>query len=186
MPTSIHHIIKGCNRNDRKCQRQLFDMHNGMLYSVAVKYMNNAEDAKEVLQDAWINIFNGLSNYKEEGNFAGWAKTIVIRQAWKAIRTKANTEELIIGTTEVLTHLDEQWFDKMTCEEILNLLEMLPVKSKVVFKMYVIDEYTHAEISELLGINTSTSRAHLSNARKMLKEKFEFLNKVSSNGTRAI
>ena len=74
----------------------------------------------------------------------------------------------------------------MTCEEVLSLLSFVPASSQQVFKMFVLDQYNHTEISEMLGIDKSTSRAHLAKARKVLREKFEIINNVKHNGLKAI
>ena len=178
------HIIKSCIAGDRKSQKSFFEAYNKKLYAVALKYMGNVSEAEEVLQDSWMNIFNSLDKYNDQGKLEGWLKTIVIRTAWKQTRKRKYHSELDHAAD--MTHFNgsSQAIDKMTCEEVLKLLEYVPIASQQVFKMFVIDQYSHAEISEILGINNATSRSHLAKARKVLKERFELLNKVH-NGLRA-
>ncbi len=186
MSEQIENIISQCIQGDRKSQKMLFKSYNKRLYAIALKYMGNVSEAEEVLQDSWIGIFKSLGNYKNEGKFEGWMKTIVIRTAWKA--TRKRTFHADIDAVSNLTKVSEssQAIDKMTCEEVLSLLSFVPASSQQVFKMFVMDEYTHKEISEILGIDKSTSRAHLAKARKVLREKFEIINNIKHNGLKAI
>lgn len=134
--------------------------------------MNNTHSAEEVLQDSWIDIFNGLQRYQDQGKFEGWMKTIVIRRAWKAIKKRKFVEELNDDYTKSTVNMEQQIMDQMTCQEILNELEIIPNGAREVFKMAVIDGFNHKEISDILEITESTSRAHLSRARKILHQKY--------------
>jgi len=179
------HTIKSCIAGDRKSQKRFFLTYNKILFAVAMKYMGNRNDAEEVLQDSWLNIFKSLESYKDEGKLEGWLKTIVIRTAWKQRSKKKFYSELDHVADLTNDSANSQAIDKMTCEEILKLLEYVPIASQQVFKMFVLDQYNHTEISEILGINKATSRSHLAKARKVLKKRFEILNQVH-NGLRAI
>lgn len=182
----IENIIPKCVQGDRASQKLLFKTYNKRLYGIALKYMGNVKDAEEVLQDSWLGIFKSLSGYKNEGKLEGWLKTIVVRTAWKATR-KRNFHADIDSVSYLTTAAESsQALDRMTCDEVLSLLSFVPASSQQVFKMYVLDEYTHQEIAEILGIDKSTSRAHLAKARKVLREKFEIINNVKQNGLKAI
>lgn len=186
MSEQIENIIPKCIQGDRASQKLLFKTYNKKMYAVALKYMGNVSDAEEVLQDSWLGVFKSLASYKSEGKLEGWLKTIVIRTAWKATR-KRNFHADIDSVTHMTSVAESsQAMDKMTCEEVLSLLSFVPASSQQVFKMFIIDEYSHKEISEILGIDRSTSRAHLAKARKVLREKFEIINNVTHNGLKAI
>lgn len=142
--------------------------------------MNHRHNAEEVLQDSWIDIFNSLERYEDQGKFEGWLKTIVIRRAWKAIKKRKYVEELNDEFIKTTANMEKQIMDQMTCTEILNELEIIPNGAREVFKMAVIDGFNHQEISEILEITPSTSRAHLSRARKILQKKYSKQIKISS------
>ncbi len=186
MPDQIQDIITNCLKGNRKSQKQFFKMYNRKLYAVALKYMGNVSDAEEVLQDSWLSIFNSLTNYKNQGQIEAWLKTIVVRTAWKATRKRKFHAEIDSVSNLVKASESSQAIDKMTCEEVLSLLSFVPAASQQVFKMFVLDQYSHKEIAAILSIDESTSRAHLSKARKMLKEKFAIINNVKHNGLKAI
>ncbi len=148
--------------------------------------MGNRIDAEEVLQISWIEIFKSLKNYTDQGNLEGWMKTIVIRQAWKNLKKRKQYSDIENVSEPVGGSLDSQVFDKLTCDEILSILDYVSLGAREVFKLFVLDGYDHSEIAEMLNIEKSTSRAHLSKARKQLKEKFDELNKIAHNGLKAI
>jgi len=186
MSDNIQHLIKACIRGERQAQMQFFKLHNNYLFSICMKYMQDRNEAEEALQDAWIDIFKSLKNYKDEGKVQGWLKTITLRTCWKAIRKRSKVQNLDAAHHLSGPSVNDQVMDKMTCDEVLELLVFLPAASRQVFKMYVLDEYKHEEISKILEITTSTSRAHLAKARKLLRGKFERLNKIAHNGLKAI
>jgi len=179
------HTINSCIAGDRKSQKHFFMAYNKMLYAVAMKYMGNVVEAEEVLQDSWMSIFKSLENYKDEGKLEGWLKTIVVRTAWRQIKKRKYHSELNQATEVFNVSESSQAIDKMTCDEVLSLLEYVPVASRQVFKMFVLDQYSHSEIADVLGISNATSRSHLTKARKIIKERFNKLNQVH-NGLKAI
>jgi len=113
-------------------------------------------------------------------------KTIVIRTAWKTLKKNQRFTSIERIPEVVGPSLDVQLTSQFTCEEILSLLHYIPVGAREVFKLFVLDGYDHTEISQMLEIEKSTSRAHLSKARKLLKEKFNELDKIAHNGLKAI
>ncbi len=186
MTDNIQHLIQACNRGERQAQMQFFKLHNSFLFSICMKYMKDRNDAEEALQDAWIDIFKSLKNYRDDGRIKGWLKTITLRTCWKAIRKRSKVQDLDAAQHIAGNSLNDQIMDKMTCEEVLRMLDFVPAASRQVFKMYVLDEYKHEEISKILEITTSTSRAHLAKARKLIREKFDRINKIAHNGLKAI
>ena len=177
---NILHTINQCKAGNRQAQKLLFQTYNQKLFAVSMKYMHNRHNAEEVLQDSWIEIFKSLDRYEHQNKLEGWMKTIVIRKAWRTIKKRKPTVELKITTQPNGYHTEKQLIDKMTCEEILTVVDTLPTGCREVFKMYVIDGFKHDEIADVLEISNSTSRAHLSRARKMIATKIDKMNKIYS------
>lgn len=157
-------------------------MFNAKLYAVAFNYMNNGEDAKEVVQRSWIEIFKSLKNYKEQDAIEGWMKTIVIRQAWKEQKMRSKIVDINSVHINKSDDSELRLMENLSCQEILNEMNAIPSGSRMVFKMFVIDELSHQEIADKLSIKASTSRAHLAQARKIMKERFYSINKMVNNG----
>jgi RNA polymerase sigma-70 factor (ECF subfamily) len=108
--------------------------------------------------------------------FEAWMKVIVIRLAWKARAEQKRVESLSDFENKLSYDIESKLFDRMTCMEVLKTLEVVPFGSREVFKMYVLEGYRHAEIAKILEISESTSRVHLSKARKLLKNIFVNVN----------
>jgi len=170
-------IIKACLRQERAAQQKLFTMYNMNLYISACTYLHNEELAKEVTHETWIDIFKGLDRYDDQkSKLITWMKTIMIRKIWKLKAQKNNIVDLD-SAQHMPTH-DDIVIDKMSCDELLSEMDKIPKNSRMVFKMYVLEGYKHKEIAQLLDITESTSRVHLTKARKIMKERYASINQT--------
>lgn len=154
-------------------QRMLYAKHSSMVYAVCFRYSKNAEDANDILQESFINVFKNLKNYKSEGSFEGWIRKITVNCA---IRHYHNTMKRIdTGDLEVNVDISgySDVIDKMSAQELLEMINQLPNGYRIVFNMYAIEGYSHKEIGEQLGISESSSRSQLTRARKVLMEMLE-------------
>lgn len=144
-----------------------------MLFGISLKYSRNYQDAEDTLQDSFLIIFDKIKQYNNKGSFEGWLKRIVINTALQKYRKKNHLQLIkeVSDTEEVVevdfedTHLDIGF--------LLKLVQELPDKYRLVFNLYVLDSYSHREISKMLNISEGTSKSNLSRARKKLKEKLE-------------
>jgi|TARA_B110000093_G_scaffold175321_1_gene209536 RNA polymerase sigma-70 factor (ECF subfamily) len=144
-----------------------------VLFGISLKYSRNYQDAEDTLQDSFLIIFDKIKQYNNKGSFEGWLKRIVINTALQKYRKKNHLQLIkeVSDTEEVVevdfedTHLDIGF--------LLKLVQELPDKYRLVFNLYVLDSYSHKEISKMLNISEGTSKSNLSRARKKLKEKLE-------------
>ena len=138
------------------------------------------DQAKGLVQETWIDIFKGLSGYDaSKAQLITWMKTILIRKAWMANSQRKMTTE-IDHSIPSYNH-QSQIFDRMSCEEILDEMDKIPAASRMVFKLFVLEEYKHSEIAQMLSISESTSRVHLTKARNILRLRYAQLNKAVEN-----
>jgi len=137
--------------------------------------MQDRDEAEDVMQDAFVKIFTNLKSFKNEGSFEGWAKRITVNTALTALKVKKriyferNLE--IVETIEF--EKDEQ--ELLSLPEILSCMDALPEGYRMIVNLSLVEEFSHREIGEKLGITESTSRSQLARARqalmKLLKEK---------------
>jgi RNA polymerase sigma-70 factor (ECF subfamily) len=184
-------IIKGCKKNRHKYQMALFDKYSPVLKGVCLRYAGNEFDADDLLQEGFIKILQNISNFKETGSFIGWMKRIMVNHSLNYCKKKnrQKTSEWNDNITDFAD--DEENTSKsiesrildanLTPEEIIQIIQELPVGYRMVLNLYVIDGFKHAEIAEKLGISINTSKSQLSRARKFLIEKTEIL--ISQNAT---
>jgi RNA polymerase sigma-70 factor (ECF subfamily) len=169
---SLEKLIQQCAKNERKAQEELYRLFAGKLFALCLKYSRNKTEAEDNLQDGFITIFNKIKQFKHKGSFEGWMKRIVINTALQKYREKNVLnlvhEEYIRDEAEV--EIEEE---EMSLDYLLGLVQSLPNQYRLVFNMYVLDGYSHREVSEELGISEGTSKSNLSRARAILKKKIE-------------
>jgi len=168
---SLEILIKKCKNRDIKSQSEIYHLFAGKLFALCLKYSKTREEAEDNLQEAFITIFNKIDQYKSVGSFEGWMKRIVINTALQTYRQK-NILNLVEDNypEEVEIEINEE---DISLEFLLKIIQELPERYRMVFNLYVLDGYSHKEISGLLGIAEGTSKSNLSRARLILKDKVE-------------
>ena len=188
-----HTLLQECLRENINAQKILYKKFFPKMIAVCLRYLKNKEDASEVLNNAFLKVFEKLKQYRSTGSLEGWIKRIVINTSLDFIRSNKSYREKFIlmdefssfgspdpaGQAELDFPEAEMHLDK---EEIFKLVSELPPATRIVFNMYVIDEFSHKQIAQQLNISTGTSQWHLSNARKILKIKInDAVNKKNKN-----
>lgn len=155
-----------------QAQTKVYQLFAGKLFALSLKYAKNQQDAEDVLQDSFLTIFKKIHQYSGKGSFEGWLKRIVINTALQKYRENSPLylikEEAEAYEEEVI--LDE---DSINVDFLLELIQELPDRYRLVFNLYVLDNFSHREISEMLEISEGTSKSNLSRARQILKNKLE-------------
>ena len=172
---ALEKIIADCKKNHPKAQEQLYQLFAKKFFGVCLKYSRNYDDAQDILQDGFIIIFTKISQYSGKGSFEGWAKRILINTALQRFKEIRFLEVLDDSIAEVELELDD---DKISLDYLLQIIHELPDQYRIVFSLYVLDGYSHKEISEMLNISTGTTKSNLYRARLILKEKIEKLTEV--------
>jgi RNA polymerase sigma-70 factor (ECF subfamily) len=154
-------------------QSEIYKLYADVLFGISLKYSRNYQDAEDTLQDSFLIIFDKIKQYNNKGSFEGWLKRIVINTALQKYRKK-NHLQLIkeVSDTEEVVEIDFEDTD-VDIGFLLKLVQELPDKYRLVFNLYVLDSYSHKEISEMLNISEGTSKSNLSRARKKLKKELQ-------------
>ena len=169
---SLDKLILGCANKEPIAQEQLYRLFAGKMFALCLKYSKNKEEAEDNLQDGFIQIFDKISQFKNKGSFEGWMKRIIINTALQKYRDKnvLNVVYDFVDEEEVIVEVEE---DDISLDYLLKLIQELPNQYRLVFNLYVLDGYSHKEISKELKISEGTSKSNLSRARAILKEKIE-------------
>ncbi|WP_298421680.1 RNA polymerase sigma factor [uncultured Kordia sp.] len=164
-------ILKKCMRGNRKAQMKLYDLYADAMYIVTCRYISNREDAKDVMQEAFLKAFTRLSQYKGEVAFGAWLKRIMINQCIDTLKKRSLVYEEINDQTMTIVDEDSSWHinENVTKQEVTLAIENLPTKYKYVVQLYLIEGYDHQEISEILEIPVRTSRTQLMRGKTKLK-----------------
>ena len=178
----LEQLIYECTKNNTKAQEQLYHLLAPKLFAVCLKYSRSYEEAQDNLQESILLIFEKISQYKNSGSFEGWAKRVVINYVLQQYRNQKVFEiisEKIADTDEV-----EIEDENVSIEFLTKIIQELPDRYRLVFNLYVMDDYSHKEIAEMLGINIGTSKSNLARAKAILKDKIESNNNYSIKKTK--
>lgn len=167
----LDQLIHNCKQQDPKAQEQLYRLFSSKLFSVCLKYSNNYSSAEDTLQDAFITIFEKIKQFKNQGSFEGWMKRIAVNTALQKFRKQKVFD--IISEEQIEETTVEVNEDEVSLDYLLQIIQQLPDRYRLVFNLYVLDGYSHKEIAEMLEISTGTSKSNLARARNILKEKIE-------------
>jgi RNA polymerase sigma-70 factor (ECF subfamily) len=174
-------IIDGCLSGSRRDQELLYRRYSPRLYAVCLQYSGNTEEARDVLQEGFIKIFENLSHFSHEGSFEGWMRRIIVNTALERYRNRyyLNRVDDIEGVSEPEAEPDTDDFAGLEAYDLLNMIMELPPKYRMVFNLYAIEGYSHKEIGEMMGISEGTSKSNLSRAREILQKKVMILTGVT-------
>lgn len=185
--SEIKNIISGCLKGNRRDQELLYRRYSARLYAVCIQYSGNDEEARDILQEGFIKIFENLVNYKHEGSFEGWMRRIMVNTALEKYRNKYNLYRVddIDQIPEPGMEPDNEDYSGLEAGDLLGIIRELPPKYRMVFNLYAIEGYSHKEISKMVNISEGTSKSNLSRARVILQRRvgsYTGLKKRISNG----
>jgi len=167
-------LIEGCRRQDRKSQQIVYERYGRVMYGICLRYSSDAESAQDLLHDGFIKVFASIASFEGKGSFEGWMKRIFENLALENIRKdkhKKQFSEDIENIAEIIPDDNGSEMENISEGVLLNMIQELPPGYRSVFNLYAIENYSHKEISETLGIAEGTSRSQYIRARLFLQEK---------------
>ena len=170
MTSSDKRLIAQCLKGKARYQKMLYDKYSCKVYPVCYRYAKNEEDAKDILQETFIRVFNKLDTFQDKGSFEGWIRKIAVNTSIRHYQNSLRKldDRDIEYAPEVTS--DDNILSELNAEDILKKISELPTGYRVVFNMYAIEGYSHKEIAQKLGISEGSSRSQLTRARKCLIE----------------
>jgi RNA polymerase sigma factor (sigma-70 family) len=169
-------LIQGCIKGDREAQKLLYSKFSKQMYMVCLRYVKEQQEAEDVLQEAFIKVFNSIKNFRSESKLPYWIKRIVINTALNAQRSKLYLYPMVdVDTMHETT--DSISISDFTMSELLEMIQELPSGCQVIFNLYAIEGYKHHEIAKMLEISEGTSKSQYSRAKQLLQEKVMKRNK---------
>ncbi len=170
-------------RGNKKAFDTIYNDYSAAMYSICLRYTNDSDTAADILQDAFIKIYEKREQFDPAYELGGWIKRIVINEAINQYRVNKKflfvEEENYFETEEDETiYIEDSGID---IKKILReVLEELPDGYRCVFTMYVFDNLKHTEIAEYLNVSVNTSKTQLSKARRMIRAKLAARNVTRS------
>lgn len=173
MSANLSQVIDGCLHGKRKSQKQLYELYYPFAYTVCRKYAKNRQEAEEIINNGFLKIFNKLETYEPSLKFENWARRIFINAAidyFRKFKSYRITEGEDVDSGAENRGVAPTILQQLTTEEILACTAQLPPSYLLVFNLYVVDGFTHTEISKKLNISIGTSKSNLSKARQKLQQ----------------
>jgi RNA polymerase sigma-70 factor, ECF subfamily len=167
---ALPEVLDGCRNQKPSAQKQLFEAYYSFGINICMRYADNREEAEEMFDDGFLRVLNKISYYDPEQSFDAWFRTVIIRSAIDHYRR--NKSSVSFSDIEEAYNIgyDEGLFERLSAEEILSVVQLLPPSYRTAFSLHVVDGYSHPEIAQMLGINEGTSRSNLAKARIKLQE----------------
>lgn len=178
----LEDIIQGCRHGNIAVQKLLYKRYYSLFMVMCLRYVAVREDAEEVLNNAFLRIFKYINKFNNTGSFEGWMKRIVVNCCLDFVKRNQSQQGKIFslhsdfndgfGMNAVPSEnsVTEEKYDK---DYLLGLLQNLPDSARLVFNLYVFEEYNHKEIGEALNMAERTSQAHLAKARQLLSQQLD-------------
>ena len=170
-------IVKKCVKGDRKAQEELYKCFYSTMMGVCYRYSNNAEDAKDLLQDGFVKVFNNLKKYNFNGSLEGWIRRIMVNTAIDHFRKNKNVfmiddeDGFVLENSKVESA--NTIYSQFGVEDIMEAIQALTPAYKAVFNLNVIEGFPHKEIAEKLNISEGTSKSNLAKAKMKLRTLLE-------------
>lgn len=172
--SELEQLIAGCIRNERSAQEKLYRLFYPKMMALVRRYIDHEEQAEEVLNNGYLRAFQKIRQYNFQGSFEGWIRKIVFHAVADYVKQNARySKQILLVEKDEMVHKDHA--DRMYYDQLIELVQSLPDATRAVFNMYVMEGFTHKEIGNILGISEGTSKWHLSEGRKILKDKIERL-----------
>jgi RNA polymerase sigma factor (sigma-70 family) len=166
--------VEECKAGKRDAQRELYGMYAKAMYNVCFRMMNDAEDANDMLQEAFVDAFLRIKSFRNESTFGAWLKRIVINKCINA-KQRRKIEWISADSVRLENITDEQdTIDedalRLSVERVKKAMRQLPEGGRMIFSLYMIEGYDHTEIAQILNITESTSKTQFMRARNKVKE----------------
>jgi len=167
----LKNIVEECVSGNVRAQETLYRMLAPKMFGVCLRYSKDFTEAEDNLQDGFIKVFTYIKNFRHEGSLEGWVRKIMVNVSLEKFR-KQNIMHPVEDTSVYETHnSSNDIIEKITADELINLIQELPPRYRMVFNLFVMEDMNHKEISEVMQISEGTSKSNLARARDILKRK---------------
>ena len=139
------------------------------MYNICLRVIGNKQDAEDVLQDAFYLAYSNIKSLKSVDSFGAWIKRIVINQCIKFLRSRVHFADIELAKQEYEDNPDID-LHEFTMKDINTEIQKLPDGCRIIFNLYLLENYTHRQIAEILDVSESTSKSQYQRARQLLQK----------------
>jgi RNA polymerase sigma-70 factor (ECF subfamily) len=168
------HIIEGCKQQNPQHQEQLYRACYPAMIKLCNRYASDPDEAGALYNESMMKVFTNLQQYEGRGEWMAWIRRIVVNTCIDHCRRQVKFSSRSIGALkEDSVQVDPDAYNRLSAAETMRLLDGLPRNTALVFNLFVLEGYKHEEIGRLLGISAGTSKWHLSEGRRLLRNKLD-------------
>jgi RNA polymerase sigma factor (sigma-70 family) len=166
----LEEIINKCREENSGAQTALYNLFSRKMYGVCLRYAKDSAEAEDILQEAFVRVFNKIKQFEFKGSFEGWMRRIMVNTALEKFRK----HDRLYPVEEMKIYESTEWVEDtistITANDLLRIIQELPPRYKMVFNLFAIEGYSHQEIGEMMNISEGTSKSNLSRARVILQK----------------
>lgn len=171
-------LVERCKLGERKAQYELYKSYSKAMFNICMRILNHLGEAEDALQEAFVDAFTNLHQFRQQSTFGAWLKQIVVNKAINHMRSRKVKWVEIEEWQETMEDSDrnDNYFGmdehetNLEVERVRNTVQKLPDGYRVVLSLYLFEGYDHEEIGEVLGISETTSRTQYMRAKRKLTE----------------
>jgi len=164
-------IIKGCKNGDSMAFKAFVEGYSAYMYTICYRYMGDKEVAKDALQESLVQVVTSIHKYQEQGRFKGWVSTVTVKKCLDLLRKEKRHNYAALDMMAE-PGVREQSSLRLEQEDVMAFIESLPSNYRIAINMFLIEGYSHREISQHMNITESSSRSLVSRGRKMIINAF--------------
>lgn len=169
----IHDVlIERCRRGERSAQAEVYRLYSKAMFNLSMRILQHREEAEDVLQESFLDAFLRIQTYRGESTFGAWLKRIVVNRSINQAKRKKLVFADLSASAENIMQEEETEMQMPECsvEEVRTAVNTLPDGFRIVFTLYMFEDWSHKQIADELGISESTSKSQLNRAKKKLSE----------------
>jgi RNA polymerase sigma factor (sigma-70 family) len=164
-------IVHGCIKKDAIAQKHLYERFSKKMMGVCLRYCDNHEEAEDVVQNGFVNVFQNIETFRGSGSLEGWIRKIMVNTALTNIRKNKKLKQNIeLESVEFMLPSSNYMSESYAAKDLLKIIQTLPTGFRTVFNLYAIEGYSHKEIGDMLGISEGTSKSQYSRAKAHLQK----------------
>ncbi|HHG83363.1 MAG TPA: sigma-70 family RNA polymerase sigma factor [Bacteroidetes bacterium] len=167
-------LIAGCLKGSLRHQRELYDRYSGRMMGICMRYAGSEEEAEDILQEGFVIVFRKIDTYRGTGELGAWIRRVFVNAALMNYRrNKKHRLQTDFSDVAYMQEASDNVLQEMSAADLMQMVQSLPLGSRMVFNLYAIEGFNHREIGEKLGISPGTSKSQFSRARKLLRKMIE-------------
>ncbi len=179
--TLYDELIANCIRNNARAQHELYELFAPAMFKICLRYAPDSSTAQDIFQDAFVKVYQNLHKIKQSSHLPGWIKRVFVYTAIDQLRATAKFRQHVAIDSAI--QIENNLLDvhsQLATADLMNLVQQLPQRARLVFNLYVMEGFSHKEIADLLSIQEGTSKSQLFEAKKALQKALRTQDKMTS------